>query len=680
MENGAGFLSTVFSNGGPFQTIIPGFEERHEQIEMALAVWETLCSQSHLMVEAGTGTGKSLAYLLPLAMQSLATKTRGVISTYTVNLQQQLVSKDLPLVKELLARSGHDLKYDLLKGRNHYLCLRKWKQVYGETAKRTSLVVPGRQEQIIESIFDLLQDESWPGERSSLPEQVSDELWASVSSDSERCMSAKCPEKDRCFYQNQKKRLERCNLIVVNHSLLAAHYLVAGRTGGQIQIIPKFNNLVVDESHHLEEVTRNSLGTEISGARFRRLADDTHRFASAGTLGKMLSRENRQSLRSKLDSIGAKIDQSLLRVGSQVLRSRDKMRITAQDAIEPGIIFDLRQVTGDMKDWTDLNLDDEELFEIQALQRRFIALTQDIESLNNLEGDGESCVYWGESAARPRKGPVVLKRSFLEIGSYLQETAWDSLDSVVLTSATLAAGGNFDYLKEMLGLQGAGELILGSPFDYARQVCLYLPPGTHRGDVNSDAFNTYVARQVLEIVDLTQGRAFILFTNRRSLETVANQVKDSIEEKGYPVLKQGEAPRETLLEQFRDMGKAVLLGLDSFWEGVDVPGDALSCVVLVKLPFPVPDDPVMQAREQIWKAKGLSPFTHYSLPVTALKLKQGFGRLIRTKTDRGAVVLLDPRVLSRPYGKYLLKSLPPAKITRDPYDVALAVAQPTTSS
>lgn len=675
-QDGGQFLASAFAAGGLASKVIPDFEERQEQINMALAVWETIGSSGRLLVEAGTGTGKSLAYLLPCAIWSLKARKRAVISTYTVNLQEQLVSKDLPIVRRLLEEAGLSLEYDLLKGRNHYLCIRRWNQAYGETARTTSLVVASHEEKIIESLFDLIEGGDWTGERTALPEPVPDQVWQTVSSDSERCMSSKCPYKDRCFYQNQRKRLEQCNLVVVNHSLLAAHYLVSQETGGQVRIIPQFDCIVVDESHHLEDVTRKSLGAEVSLSRFRRLVDDTVRTASGGTLGASLESKDRKNLRNKLDEISADLSRILLDISSIIPRGKDKARQRKPNAIDSSLITRLRSLAREMKDWMDLNLSDEERFEVQALQRRLIALTMDIESVNNLEGDGDSFVYWAESVTGPRKGPVVLKRSPLEVGPYLQEVAWIPLNSAIFTSATLATGGNFDYLKEMLGLEDAREMILGSPFDYENQACLCLPSSGHDGDVNSNAFTEYVASQVLDIVDLTYGRAFILFTNKRSLHTVAELIQDKIEEKGYPVLKQGDAPREILLEEFRSQGKAVLFGLDSFWEGVDVPGDALSCVVLVKLPFPVPDDPVMEAREEIWKSKGLSPFTHYSLPVTALKLKQGFGRLIRTRTDRGAVVLLDPRVLSRSYGKFILKSLPPARITRDLDDVARAVSKP----
>lgn len=675
-QDGGKFLASAFSAGGLVSKVVPDFEERQEQIQMALAVWETLSSGERLLVEAGTGTGKSLAYLLPSAIWSLKAGKRTVISTYTVNLQEQLVSKDLPLIRRLLEEAGLSLEYDLLKGRNHYLCIRRWNRAFGETARKASLMVASQEEKTIESLYDLIEEGDWTGERITLPEPVPDQLWQAVSSDSEGCMSSKCPYKDRCFYQNQRKRLERCNLIVVNHSLLSAHYLVLQETGGQVRIIPQFDCIVVDESHHLEDVTRRSLGSEVSLSRFRRLVDDTVRTASGGTLGRSLETKDRRHLRDRMEEISADLGRTLLGIGSMIPRGKDKARLRKPDAIDSSLIASLRSLARDMKDWTDLNLSDEERFEVQALQRRLIALTVDMESLNNLEGDGDSFVYWAESVTGPRKGPVILKRSSLEVGPYLREVAWSSLDSAIFTSATLATGGNFDYLKEMLALEDAREMILGSPFDYENQACLCLPSGAHGGDVNSNAFDEYVASQVLEIVDLTLGRAFILFTNRRSLRTVAELTRDKIEEKGYPVLKQGDAPREVLLEEFRSQGKAVLFGLDSFWEGVDVPGDALSCVVLVKLPFPVPDDPVMEAREEIWKSKGLSPFTHYSLPVTALKLKQGFGRLIRTRTDRGAVVLLDPRVLSRSYGKFILKSLPPARLTRDLDDVARAVSRP----
>jgi ATP-dependent DNA helicase DinG len=627
------------------------------------------------MVEAGTGVGKSLAYLIPAVLWSCRTTKRLVVSTHTVNLQSQLVSKDIPLVSRMFKESGFNFEYSLFKGRSHYLCLRRWRQAYAEVAQKTALVVANEDERAVEALFDLTSNGTWDGDRDTLPNPVPDRVWSEVCSEGERCMSGKCQFRDACFYQKHRKRLEKCHLIVVNHALFAANLAIRRSTQGQ-GLLPSYESVIFDEAHHLEDVTRDSLGTEISPSRLKRLADDTVRLVSSGAFQKGVTKEGARRLRSALDDFTAALAVMLGRVGPRPTvpgSPKEKSRLRDPDLVGDDAPKWLRDFSGEVSTWEDFDLSDEERFEVQVLKRRYLSLAEDLDSINHLEGDGDSFVYWAEKDEAGRRSQVVLKKFPLEVGSYLQEYLWSTLPAAVLTSATLATGGNFDYLKRMLAVESTAEMILGAPFNYREQACLCVPRDSRTQDVNSPPFNEYVAGKVLEIVDMTSGRAFVLFTNRRSMERVAELVRDKVEEKGYPFLKQGDAPRDALLSEFKERGNAVLFGLDSFWEGVDVPGDALSCVVLAKLPFPVPDDPVMEAREELWKAQGLIPFAHYSLPLATLKLKQGFGRLIRSKTDRGAVVLLDPRIATKPYGRTILKSLPPARLTFDLDDIADAV-------
>lgn len=668
-------IQTAFSPEGLVSRFVPGFEERPEQVEMALSVWDALSDGGRLLVEAGTGVGKSLAYLVPAVLWAYRTTKRVIISTHTVNLQSQLVSKDIPLVSEMFSGSGFDFEYALFKGRNHYICLRRWRQAYADVAQKTALVVANEDEKAVEALFDLTTNGAWDGDRDTLPRPIPDRVWSEVCSEGDRCMSGKCQYKEGCFYQKHRKRLEKCHLIVVNHALFAANLAIRKQTQGQ-GLLPNYEAVIFDEAHHLEDVTRDSLGTEISPTRLKRLADDTVRLVSSSAFQKGVTKDGARRLRSALDDFTAALSGMLQRVGrpAGAPTPKDKSRLRDPDLVGDDAPKWLRDFAGEVATWEDFDLSDEERFEVQVLKRRYLSLAEDLDSINHLEGDGDSFVYWAEKDESPRRSQVVLKKFPLEVGPYLQEYLWSTLPSAVLTSATLATGGNFGYLKRMLSVESSAELVLGAPFNYREQACLCVPRDSRSQDVNSPPFNDYVAEKVLEIVDMTFGRAFVLFTNRKSMERVAELVRDKVEEKGYPFLKQGDAPRDALLSQFREKGNAVLFGLDSFWEGVDVPGDALSCVVLAKLPFPVPDDPIMEAREQLWKAQGLVPFAHYSLPLATLKLKQGFGRLIRSKTDRGAVVLLDPRIATKSYGRTILKSLPPARLTFDLEDIAEAVS------
>ena len=686
------FFAEAFQQEGIVSSVVAGFEERPHQRDMALLVWDSLSQGKHLLVEAGTGVGKSLAYLLPVVYWCLATKKRAVVSTYTVNLQQQLVNKDIPLVAGIFHDSLGPLNYTLFKGRSHYLCLRKWSRVYDETQRKLQLVEEEDQEKKLREISCKIDEGNWNGDREKLPFHVSNSLWSELCSESNRCMSGKCPFRKSCFYQEQRRYLESCHLIVVNHALFAAHLRVYQDTAGKTLLLPGYEAVIFDEAHHLEGVFRDSMTFNVGYNHIKRLADDTLRFASREPFSKLLPFEERKRMEMALHHLLNLMEINLKSLAPDMLRrslktggrraysyfGRDKYRLREPEIIDNEIARSLRDLSKLIADWTDYNLSDEERFEVNALARRYLGIAGQLESINTLDGDGDSFVYWSEIETRSRQRHITLNSSPLEVGSYLKENLWNSLPSTILTSATLSTGGSFDYIKRLLDIE-AEEAIIGSPFDYSHQTCLCVPKDRRGQQPNSPVFDDYVAEMVLKIVDLAQGRTFVLFTSKRALETVSRKTKDRIEEKGYPVLVQGEKSRQALLREFKQSGNAVLMGLDSFWEGVDVPGDALSCVVLAKLPFPVPEDPVMQARETLWKAQGLNPFAHYSLPVTTLKLKQGFGRLIRSKTDRGAVVILDSRIITRAYGKFILKSLPPAKFTTDLDDIARAIAPPSNS-
>lgn len=673
-ETSGDIIRTAFSRGGILASILGDFEERPQQLQMALAVWESLSSPSHLLVEAGTGTGKSLAYLFPSALWCRETGKRIVVSTHTINLQEQLVNKDIPLVAGIISESGFDLRYSQIKGRSHYVCLRRLGQLAEEVSQKTSLFVASAEEKAIQDLYELSRGDSWDGDRDRLPFPALDSVWSLICSESDRCMSSKCPHFQRCFYQRHRRQLEGCHMVVVNHALFASHLAIWNQSGGNAGLLPGYEAVIFDEAHHLEDAIRDSLGTEVSPGRLKRLVDDTVRMARTGVIGRSITREGIRRLGELMDSRMSVVQRVLQKLDPKRHNGRDKARLRDAGLFDDEILKSIRDLGKEIQYWEDFDLSDEERFEVQSLRRRFVTLSQDLSGISNLEGDGESHVYWAESVEGGRSGHVSLKRAPLEVGEYLEETLWSTVPTAILTSATLATGSSFEYQKRMLSLSDAQELVLGSPFDYREQARLCIPKDSRGQNVNSPPFNDYVAEKVVEIAGMTRGRMFVLFTNRRSMEWVAELIRDKIEEMGYPFLKQGDAPRDALLRDFKKKGNAVLFGLDSFWEGVDVPGRALSCVVITKLPFPVPDDPVMEAREQVWRSQGFVPFTHYYLPVATLKLRQGFGRLIRSKTDRGAVVLLDPRIATRHYGRMILKSLPPARLTFDLEDVAEAVS------
>lgn len=679
------FLGQIFGADGILASLIPNFEKRPQQIEMAHLVFRSINDGEHLIVEAGTGVGKSLAYLVPAVYWCLTTKNRIVVSTHTVNLQQQLVNKDIPLAAQVFHDSIGSLNYALFKGRSHYLCLRKWNRVYEETLGRLQLVKPTDDELILENILDLINAGTWDGDRDNLPFNVSDNIWSSLCSESNKCMSLKCPFRDSCFYIKQRKRLEECHLIVVNHALFAAHLKVFSDTSGKTSLLPGFDVAVFDEAHHLEEVFRDSLTFELGYNHLKHLADDTLRMLSRQPFLRLVPQETRSRVESTLQECLNALENNLASLDPHVLylalensgetrrytsakSNRDKCRLTQRNLVDQRLLKSLRNLSDLIGEWTDFDLSDEERFDASALARRYSEIAQTIKTINSLEGDGYSFVYWSEMEQRGRQRNVTLKGAPLEVASYLEETLWSSLHSATLTSATLSTNNSFEYVKNLLGIEG-NEAIVGSPFDFGNQACLCVPQDIRGTDPNKAIFEEYIAETILDIVDLVQGRTFVLFTSKKSLQKVSNLTRDRIEEKGYPVLVQNQMPRDALLSEFKKLGNAVLMGLDSFWEGVDVPGEALSCVVITRLPFPVPDHPIMQAREELWREQGLNPFIHYSLPVATLKLKQGFGRLIRSKTDKGAVVILDGRILTKNYGKSILKSLPPATLITNLEDI-----------
>ncbi len=693
---------------------------------MAEAVWQTLSDGGILLVEAGTGVGKSMAYLFPATVLAAFSKRRVVISTHTVNLQEQLVSKDLPSLNEFWKKHEVTIRWDLVKGRGHYLCLRKFNRRYDQTLKQTDLFSYTKpEEDLIKELKALIDRRSvaegtespcegsathadgslprdsrgeasanpgdehpapapvtglWDGDVDRLEIKLPPVLWSEFASDTESCMGAKCPYKTRCFYRLARASLDKCHILVVNHALLVSDLRLRVETNGKTRLLPAYDTLIIDEAHHFESVVREHLGASISSWRLKRLAGDTLREVRSEPLSRFIGKKQVDSLKETLggaiDSLESILDSLLKQVKS---RESEKARLTQKAFVDEKLVDGLREVAATVNTWLDYDLTQEERFEVSSLRRRFIELADDLDKFDSLEGNGEDTVYWVERASAGGARVDALRSCPLEVANYLQENLWSELRSAVLTSATLTVGKRdpFGYVKSVLGLESAGELKLGSPFRYEEQACLCVPGDSRGYDPNSPEFLKYVARTIPEIADLTFGRCFVLFTSYKAMDSVVQRIRDVLEAKGFPVLKQGDDSREALLREFKKLGNAMLFGVDSFWEGVDVPGNALSCVVVVKLPFSVPDDPVVQARSELWESQGRSPFWSYFVPKAALKLKQGFGRLIRTKTDRGAVVILDPRIVTRDYGKVLLESLPPARITAELEDIARAVNPPS---
>jgi ATP-dependent DNA helicase DinG len=617
-----------FGADGRLAHVLPGYEERPVQRELSEAVGRVLRDGGLLLAEAGTGTGKTLAYLHPAATLG----RRVVVSTGTKNLQEQLVNKDIPLLARAL---GRDLNVAVMKGRANYLCLLRLRSFAEAGSFRRVDEIP---------LFRAV--EAWAprtqtGDRAEIPDLPdSADFWRELSAASENCIGQACPEFDACWITRMRQRALEADIVVVNHHLLCADLAV--KDGSYGHVIPEYDSVVLDEAHLLEDVATQYFGVQVSSHRLDELARDVERELKAASLDAREVRAELEALRHRAEG--------LFRLLSRATGQR----------LTPG--------------WMPPRFEEEAsalLLRLEGLRTAVLALPERPEAVTALAGRAgslreelafllaaaeDSHVYFVETRGRG----VLLRATPIDVSEPLRELLFDRVRAAVLTSATLAVDGGFEYLKARLGIRPSEEQALASPFDYERQAVLYVPRAMP--EPRSPAFVERAAEEVLRLVRASRGRAFVLFTSYANMNAVAERIAGVLE---YPLLMQGEAPKGVLLEAFRSTPGAVLLATASFWQGVDVAGEQLSCVIVDKLPFASPSDPVVAARIERLKARGEDAFGAYQVPVAVLMLKQGLGRLIRTAADRGILAVLDSRLLSRPYGRRFLASLPPARLVHD---------------
>jgi ATP-dependent DNA helicase DinG len=635
--------SALLGADGPFAREVPNFAPRETQQRMADAVTEAIASGDALVVEAGTGTGKTFAYLVP----ALLSGKRVIISTGTRNLQDQLFHRDLPRVTAILA-----VKADvaLLKGRANYLC----KYRLGQTVDSGQFKSRGQ-------AAELQTIRSWAartrsGDRAELAEvQETSPLWPRVTSTAENCLGTECPFYDDCFVFKARRRAQEADLVVVNHHLLLSD--LALRREGFGSILPEAEAYILDEAHQLPDLAGQYFSAGISARQITELAADTLA-ECAGQAGALAL------LQPALDGVNDAVRKA--RLAFDTLPKRGAF---AQLDADAGAAEALESLGDALDDLGALLAGQAERSKgLASVHARSVVLDQ---RLRRIAGrDGENEVRWYELSERGFE----LSSTPLDLAPQLQTLRAATDAAWIHTSATLAVAGHFDHFTRQMGLVDPVTLDLGSPFDYAHQALCYLPQG-----LPEPAARDYTARvieTVQPVLEASKGRAFVLFTSHRALRLAAELLADG----PWPLFVQGTAPRHQLLADFRDSGNGVLLGAASFWEGVDVAGEALSCVIIDKLPFASPDDPVLQARLDAVRRGGGNPFRDWQIPAAAISLKQGAGRLIRDVHDRGVLVLCDPRLCSKAYGKLFLASLPPMPRTRDPADVQRFFAADATIS
>jgi ATP-dependent DNA helicase DinG len=636
-------LHQFFSPGGVLSRTHPGYEFRRGQLQMAQAVEKALQEKRHLIVEAGTGTGKTLAYLVPV----IRSGKRVIISTGTKNLQEQLFHKDIPFLEQALFPAGEGkLNVCYMKGRNNYLCRKK---LYDLTDQP---VLSGYEE--IEHYRAIAAWEKTTGtgdraELASLPEASA--LWHKIDARADTCLGQKCSAFDRCFITEMRRKAMESDIIIVNHHLFFADLGIKQQAeyAPDAGILPEVGAVIFDEAHELEDVAGSYFGVAVSNVRFEELCRDVegslqrnHMLTSA--LSGMV-----KSLRDRAMFFFALLPQGKDRFAfenrREFLEENGEEFLALQQALR-GLGSALEGIPSKPE-------------EVFNFARRAQELGVQLSFL--MESEDKNTVFWIERRRFGRdKQNVFLQATPIDVAPILKTCLFDKLDCAVLTSATLAVGGGFEYMRRRLGLEHTREVVLPSHFDYQNQAVLYVPPDLP--DPRTPQFAPMAADCIRRLLEITRGRAFVLFTSHAQMKDVYQRLLGVLD---FPLLLQGDAPKGALLEEFRLTPHAVLFATSSFWQGVDVQGEQLSCVIIDRLPFAVPSDPVVAARVKSIDAEGGNAFFQYQVPAAVITLKQGFGRLIRSLHDRGLLALLDNRILKKQYGKVFIESLPNYKKTTD---------------
>ncbi|MCG6956504.1 MAG: DEAD/DEAH box helicase [Gemmatimonadetes bacterium] len=692
-------LDAVLAPGGTLADRHPGYEDRPGQRQMLAAVARRFNDGGVVIVEAGTGTGKSLAYLLPAARWAQENAERTVISTNTINLQEQLAGKDLPLVRDLL---GEELDWALVKGRGNYVSIRR---ALLAAESQASLFEEDRSSEVASLLAWIRTTDD--GSLSDLTFAPSEDLWDEVKSDPDICLRARCPHFQECFFQRARRKAASAQLLVVNHHLLFTDLAVRRVTQnyGQSAVLPAYKRLILDEAHNVEDAATSHLGVEVSRRglyrvlsrlerRGRGILAAVHDGVGGTDQGRELRERIENRVRPALSRVRAVVEGFVEALAAFVGTEERTARLGPTGVGEPAETEEIRErldaLVGTLgaleREVSELRarveLDEEiaqrlegRILDLRSVERRLAAQAAGVRLVLTPGGEASAYVRWLEVRGSGSRGNLVLAAAPIDLGAVLRESLFTKAEAAVLTSATLTTRRRFDFVRERLGLAAEDveasdppvsveERLMPSPFDYRRQTVMVVPTDLPAAEAGGDDFQRATARVVEEMAGLSDGGLFVLFTSHGALRRVAELLRASGVEGRWPLFVHGEGDRHRMLGGFVAAERGILLGTASFWEGVDVPGDPLRGLILQKLPFRVPTEPITAARMEAIERTGGSPFHQFMLPHAALRLKQGFGRLVRSRGDRGAVVILDDRIVQRRYGRYLLESLPDAPLVK----------------
>ena len=650
--------ASILGPDGAVARRLPRYEVRDEQLRMADAVARSIENGGHLLVEAGTGVGKSFAYLVPSILAAVEMKKKVVISTHTIALQEQLLRKDVPFLRSVMPQ---EFSAVLVKGRGNYISLRRLDVAASRAA--STFHKPEEFDQLAE--MRIWASQTQDGTRSDLDFKPLPSVWDAVQSENGNCLGRQCPRQKECFYFQARKRVWTANLLIVNHALFVSD--LAMRASGY-GLLPDYDVAIFDEAHTLEAVAGEHLGIQVSNVgvdyTLSRLYNERTKKGSLAYYGLSDAVAQVRRTRTAAEDFFQAVGEWHARQSSQTARVRRPLEVST------ALVEELRKLSSAIDRGAESIESAEHHIELSASGERCESLADQV--LSWVKQGIDQQVYWVESEGGPRRR-VRLASAPLDVGPALRRTLFEKTPTCILTSATLCVGSppKFDFIKSRLGLTRAETLAMGSPFDYPNQVKIHVARNLPDPSMQPADFERDVIAAIAHYLERTQGKAFVLFTSYKMLEAAARALTPWLAERNIALFAQGDGlSRTKMVEAFKSDLNSVIFGADSFWQGVDVPGESLSNVIIVRLPFSVPSHPLLEARLDDIRRRGGNPFVEYQIPEAVIKLKQGFGRLIRTRSDRGIVAILDPRVLTKPYGKTFLSSLPecPRIVDRETFD------------